>query len=132
MTDEQRATLGNNTEVEPDDPLLKKAQEVEELYQFVNHTSFEGDEREVADELSGVDQHPADTADITLQREDDYAAKIVLEHEREEIQRALERKRAGTYGICANCGRPIPKERLEARPEAIYCIDCQRLMEGRR
>ena len=71
-------------------------------------------------------------ADVTLQREDDYAAKVVLEHEAEEIQRALKRKQEGCYGICANCGRPIPKERLEARPAAIYCIDCQRLLEGRR
>jgi RNA polymerase-binding transcription factor DksA len=114
------------------DPLLAKAEEIERLRRFVDRTSFAGDEREVADELAAVDQHPADVADVTLQREDDYAAKVVLEHEAEEIQRALKRKQEGCYGICANCGRPIPKERLEARPEAIYCIDCQRLLEGRR
>jgi RNA polymerase-binding transcription factor DksA len=132
MNDEQRANPTGETEAAPDDPLPKKAQEVEHLYKFVDHTSFDGDEREVGDELSGLDQHPADTADITLQREDDYAAKLVLEHEREQIRKALQRRQAGTYGICANCGRLIPKDRLNARPEAIYCIDCQRLMEGRR
>jgi RNA polymerase-binding transcription factor DksA len=114
------------------DPLLAKAEEIERLRRFVDRTSFAGDEREVADELAAVDQHPADIADVTLQREDDYAAKVVLDHEAEEIQRALKRKQQGCYGICANCGRPIPRERLEARPEAIYCIDCQRLLEGHR
>ena len=114
------------------DPLLTKAEEIERLRRFLDRTSFAGDEREAADELATVDQHPADAADVALQREDDYAAKVVLEHEAEEIQRALKRKQEGSYGICANCGRPIPKERLEARPAAIYCIDCQRLLEGRR
>jgi RNA polymerase-binding transcription factor DksA len=31
---------------------------------------------------------------------------------------------AGTYGICANCGRPIPAARLAVRPFAEYCVAC--------
>ncbi|MDN6557627.1 MAG: TraR/DksA C4-type zinc finger protein [Acidipropionibacterium acidipropionici] len=31
---------------------------------------------------------------------------------------------AGSYGICASCGRPIPRVRLEARPAARTCADC--------
>ncbi|MDX2398703.1 TraR/DksA family transcriptional regulator [Microbacterium algeriense] len=41
-----------------------------------------------------------------------------------QVDDALARVDAGTYGICANCGRPIPAARLEARPFAEYCVAC--------
>jgi DnaK suppressor protein len=42
------------------------------------------------------------------------------------IDAALARLDAGTFGRCTSCGREIPTERLEARPWAALCIDCQR------
>ncbi|MEU4013973.1 TraR/DksA C4-type zinc finger protein [Microbacterium sp. NPDC028030] len=41
-----------------------------------------------------------------------------------QVDEALARMDAGTYGICANCGRPIPVGRLEVRPFAEYCVAC--------
>jgi len=41
-----------------------------------------------------------------------------------QVDEALARVEAGTYGICARCGRPIPTGRLEARPFAEYCVAC--------
>lgn len=41
-----------------------------------------------------------------------------------EIDDALARLDAGTYGVCAECGLPIPAARLEARPFATYCVAC--------
>ena len=41
-----------------------------------------------------------------------------------QVDDALTRVEAGTYGVCANCGRPIPAGRLEARPFAEYCVSC--------
>ncbi len=47
------------------------------------------------------------------------------EHRRlEDLQRALERIQAGTYGICRSCGGEIPYPRLEAFPEATTCVHC--------
>ena len=112
------------------DLLTQKADEVQELLSFVDSTSFAGDEREVADELSAVPQHPSDVASTTLNREIDYTIKQVLEDDERQIQEAMRRKEAGTYGTCANCGQKIPKARLAVRPEATLCIDCQRLREG--
>ena len=43
------------------------------------------------------------------------------------IDAALDRIKAGTYGICAKCGTPISEARLEAVPQAALCEDC---MEG--
>ncbi|MHC9046886.1 TraR/DksA family transcriptional regulator [Microbacterium saperdae] len=41
-----------------------------------------------------------------------------------QVDDALARMDAGTYGICANCGRPIPAERLAVRPFAEHCVAC--------
>ncbi len=41
-----------------------------------------------------------------------------------EIDQALERLDAGTYGRCVRCGRPIPDERLAAVPWAAFCVPC--------
>lgn len=44
--------------------------------------------------------------------------------ELQQVDDALARMDAGTYGLCANCGRPIPPERLEVRPFAVHCVAC--------
>ncbi|HEX5589649.1 MAG TPA: TraR/DksA C4-type zinc finger protein [Candidatus Limnocylindrales bacterium] len=43
-----------------------------------------------------------------------------------QVEDALERLAAGTFGTCRSCGRPIAAERLEAIPWAALCIDCAR------
>ena len=47
-----------------------------------------------------------------------------LKIEIEQIQRALHRIDAGTYGICESCGAEIAPARLEAQPDATRCINC--------
>lgn len=41
-----------------------------------------------------------------------------------EVDAALARLDAGTYGVCARCGRPVPVERLRARPSTALCVRC--------
>ncbi|WP_226533581.1 TraR/DksA family transcriptional regulator [Microbacterium paraoxydans] len=47
-----------------------------------------------------------------------------------QVDDALARVDAGTYGLCANCGRPIPAGRLEVRPFAEYCVVCAETLGG--
>jgi len=42
-----------------------------------------------------------------------------------QIDRALERIDAGNYGLCEQCGTPIPVARLEAVPTASSCLECK-------
>ncbi len=42
-----------------------------------------------------------------------------------EIDAALGRVDAGTYGNCESCRKPIPRARLEALPEATLCVECK-------
>ena len=48
-----------------------------------------------------------------------------LLHTLAEIDAALDRIAAGTYGLCVHCGADIPEERLEFRPFASGCVSCQ-------
>ncbi len=86
---------------------------------------------EGADELADYDQHPADSAS-NLSDADRVAALLeASERQRSQVRAALERVQDGTYGACVDCGRPLPEERLEARPEAARCVDCQARLEAR-
>jgi DnaK suppressor protein len=78
---------------------------------------------------SSMDDHLADQATETHDREvevglEENGDEVVLE-----IDAALKRIDDGTYGVCTACGKPIGKERLEARPWATLCIDDQRRLE---
>ena len=42
-----------------------------------------------------------------------------------EIDRALGKIKAGTYGLCEQCGQPIPDARLQALPQASLCVACK-------
>ncbi|MFS0911227.1 TraR/DksA family transcriptional regulator [Microbacterium sp. 179-I 3D2 NHS] len=50
--------------------------------------------------------------------------------ELQQVDDALARMDAGTYGVCANCGRPIPTARLEVRPFAVHCVECAERLGG--
>jgi RNA polymerase-binding transcription factor len=49
-----------------------------------------------------------------------------------QIDQALARIAAGTYGICDICGQPIAPERMEANPLATLCIEDQAKLEKKR
>ena len=48
-----------------------------------------------------------------------------------EVSEALDRIRAGSYGLCLECGEAIALRRLSALPWARLCLDCQREAEKR-
>jgi DnaK suppressor protein len=48
-----------------------------------------------------------------------------------DVDRALAKMDAGTYGICERCGNPISPERLEALPWAMLDIDCKQKADAR-
>jgi RNA polymerase-binding protein DksA len=95
------------------------------------HNEHPGSISDETGEDAVFDNHLADTATETYDRELDYSLEENSEHVLTEIDAALKRIADGTYGQCTNCGKQIPEERLEARPYATLCIDCQRHREGR-
>ena len=49
-----------------------------------------------------------------------------------DLDAALRRMQAGTYGVCTDCGEPIPLSRLDAYPTAKRCRPCQETHEKQR
>jgi RNA polymerase-binding protein DksA len=84
---------------------------------------------ETGDLAIGSGDHLADSASETYMRELDEGLEENAEHVLAEIEAALARIDAGTYGFCAVCGRQIDEERLEAIPYATLCIDDKRAQE---
>jgi DnaK suppressor protein len=95
------------------------------------HADHPGTISDETGEDAVYDNHLADTATETYDRELDYTLEENSEHVLRDIDDALKRIEDGTYGTCTNCGKQIPEERLEARPWATLCIDCQRDRERR-
>jgi DnaK suppressor protein len=110
--------------------LLEERRRVEAAIENL-HADHPGTMSDETGEDAVYDNHLADTATETYDRELDYTLEENSEHLLGEIEAALKRIEDDTYGVCSNCGKPIPEERLEALPWATLCIDCQRGREGR-
>ena len=72
---------------------------------------------------SSADNHLADTASETYERELDEGLEEDAQDQLRDVEAALQRIEDGTYGTCSVCGKPIPVERLEAVPWTTLCID---------
>jgi RNA polymerase-binding protein DksA len=72
------------------------------------------------------DEHDPEGATIAFERQQLAALLDSTRRRLADVEAALARREAGTYGICETCGRPIAPGRLEARPAARTCIDCAR------
>ncbi len=80
-------------------------------------------------ELSHYDQHQADSASEISDADREEAVIEAVLAQREQVRAALARLDEGTYGRCVDCGGQLSDERLEARPEAARCVDCQAKQE---
>lgn len=92
----------------------------------------ESDEADVnAEEDAGAVEFEDDAQRLdTLEREGNLVARDV--DRLQQVDRALEKLKEGTYGLSDLSGKPIPAERLEAAPEAIYTVDEEADVEKRR
>jgi DnaK suppressor protein len=94
-------------------------------------TAFEeeaGLHRPIAESVGDIitrDYEDADFAQALSDRTTSDSLIHLLDENREQVEHALERLANGTYGYCEDCNQKIPAERLEFRPEATRCVNCQ-------
>ena len=77
--------------------------------------------------LAGAASHSSqeEQADIREEYETELAQEQTLEVRLREVKRALIRIADGTFGLCRECTKTIPEERLHANPAAEYDIEHQ-------
>ena len=69
------------------------------------------------------DQNFADSSQVTAERAEVEALVGSLRDSLADVEHALAKFEAGTFGLCEECGQAIAPARLEAKPAARYCIE---------
>jgi len=103
--------------------LLQKRSELLGDVSTLHNEALKKDRRDAAGDLSSMPIHMADLGTDNFELEFTLG---LIEGERailREIDAALDRIRAGTYGICEATGKPIGRARLRAKPWARYCYE---------
>jgi DnaK suppressor protein len=109
--------------------LLEERQRIVAAIEYL-HAEHPGTINDQVEEISAAgDNHLAETATVTLDREIDYTLEANSGQVLTEIDAALKRLEDGTYGTCVRCDGGVGEERLEARPWATLCIECKRREE---
>ncbi len=75
--------------------------------------------------MNAEDSH----AQVTSARDLEFAVNEHETAELAELELALLRLDAGTYGVCIDCAADIPEARLKAKPEVQRCLSCQEKIE---
>ncbi|MGC4772515.1 TraR/DksA family transcriptional regulator [Micromonospora sp. DT44] len=89
--------------------------------------ALEGDLRslfEASRSSNADDEHDPEGSTIAFERAQLSAVLAAARRRVAGLDEALSRVAAGTYGVCERCSRPIPAERLAARPSARTCVAC--------
>jgi RNA polymerase-binding transcription factor DksA len=106
MTDTMHASLR--------EALLTERQRVLEQLEGLGHDSSR----------DSFDENFADSGQVTAERGEVEALIGTLLETLTDVDHALEKLDAGTYGECESCGAAITEARLEAMPAARLCIGC--------
>jgi RNA polymerase-binding protein DksA len=111
--------------------LLKEREKIGGGLNHIAQDTLKTSQRDASGDLSGYSLHMADVAS------DNYEVEFSLGRASDEqdllyrIDEALKRIEDGSYGNCPQCGKQIPKKRLNAIPHTELCIVCQSKSEGR-
>lgn len=106
--------------------LIKERKNVQDFINQMKNNETINMNFEMASELSFYDNHPSDLASEMNDMERGMAFK---EHEitvMKRIDDSLKSIENDSYGICQNCKKEIPEERLEFMPYAQFCVTCQK------
>ncbi len=108
------------------------AEEKRRLEKSIKTLGAAGLDRSLGDSISEsavYDNHPADIATETFEREKDFGLREDQMTTLGLVEKALRRLEDGTYGACERCGQAIPAARLEAVPWTAFCVRCEATLE---
>ena len=111
--------------------LVREREKIGGGINHITQDALKTSQREASGDLSGYSFHMADVAS------DNYEVEFSLGRASDEqnilytIDEALKRVEDGSYGNCTQCGKQIPKKRLNALPHTELCIACQSKTESK-
>jgi DnaK suppressor protein len=105
--------------------ILQKREDLVKELGYLKESSLEKSYQDYAGEVSTYSFHMADQGTDAQEREKAFMFASREGKYLTYLDSALERIKAGTYGICQECSQPISKVRLEAVPTATLCIACK-------
>jgi len=111
--------------------LIKKKEEINDQINHISSETLKKSQKDASGDISGYSFHMADVATDNYDREFNLD---LADNERNilyEIDAALKKVEEGTFGICEDCDKLIPKQRLKAVPYAKLCIKCQEARESK-
>ena len=127
-----RSSAKSVDDAPPGDRFLKeqRALLVAERASYVEQAeSLRIDAEQLAEDMEPgdiqFDEESGEGDTLNVERERDLALSAQARAAVDEIDRALAKMDAGSYGICERCGNPIPKARLKALPYASLCVACK-------
>jgi DnaK suppressor protein len=109
--------------------LNEKKETLLQEQSYLEDNALRLNSKEGAGDLSSHAYHLADHATETQDREQAFHLASREGKFLYYIEEALDRVRAGTFGICKKCGVLIPHARLVAVPTAKMCINCKSMQE---
>jgi DnaK suppressor protein len=72
-------------------------------------------------QLRAIDEAGPDAEEQVMAAQKDTIKRVLVQ-----VEAAFARVRDGSYGLCHDCSKPIPVERLEILPYTKFCVPCQR------
>lgn len=111
------------------DLLEKERTRINELMDEMRRNETIDSNIELASEISFYDNHPSDLATELSDMEKGMALKGNMLSILNKIDEALDLIKQKKYGICVDCKKEIPEERLEFIPYTKYCTSCQEAHE---
>lgn len=103
--------------------LLEEKKRLEENMAGIESSPKKPD-REYQAAFSEIERDEEANADEMEMYESNVATDETLKSELKKVEDALSAMEKGSYGLCLNCGKEIPLERLRAYPQAGSCLDC--------
>jgi len=76
-----------------------------------------------SDQSPAYDENFADSGQVAAEQGENLALLNQLNDQLDEVDHAIAKIDAGTYGLCEVCEKPIAPARLEAMPATRFCID---------
>ena len=116
-------TLAKSTIKRFDRRLREERERLSEIIREIDEEREEVRLSETSSERS-PDPNTAEGGSLAFELEKELSVAQNARDLLDKVERAMEVLEAGSYGICVDCGGPIPVARLDALPYAVQCVEC--------